>query len=224
MEPFTIHRGIAAPLPLINVNTDMIIPAAFCTNPTRVGLGEGLFYNQRYDVDGRPVTDFVLNRAPYSRATILIGGENFGCGSSREQAPWALGDFGIRCVIAPDFANIFFENCANNGLLAIRLPASDVDRLMRLVQHPDTAELTIDLPGQCIDGPGGVHLAFEIDPALKEQLLTGLDSIGTTLESEADIASYEHRDRQERPWLYASSKGGEFVSPVRRAPSSALLN
>ncbi len=202
MQSFTTLSGIAAPLPLSNVNTDMIIPIPFCKNPTRIGLGKGLFHTQRFDATGQPVEDFVLNREPYRRAAILIGGDNFGCGSSREQAPWALLDFGIRCVIAPDFANIFFENCSNNGLLAIRLPKPEVDRLMGVVQNPQQAELTVDLPAQHIEGSHGVKLSFHIDASLKTRLIKGIDSIGATLEFASDIDNYERTDRQATPWLY----------------------
>jgi 3-isopropylmalate/(R)-2-methylmalate dehydratase small subunit len=202
MQRFTTLRGIAAPLPLTNINTDMIIPIAFCKNPTRIGLGKGLFHTQRFDAVGKPIGTFVLNREPYSRATILIGGDNFGCGSSREQAPWALLDFGIRCVIAPDFANIFFENCANNGLLAVRLSTPDVDGLMDLVRHPKQATLTIDLPAQRIEAADGMTFSFDIDAALKNRLIKGIDSIDATLEYASDIDRYERTDQQATPWLY----------------------
>lgn len=200
MQPLTMVHGIAAPLPLANINTDMIIPAPFIKNPTKTGLANGLFHNQRFDAAGRPIETFVLNREPYTRAVILIGGSNFGCGSSREQAPWALLDFGIRCVIAASFASIFFENCANNGLLAIRLPEPEVARLLKIVQQPEDAELRIDLPAQRLAGAQDISLRFDIDQTLKERLLKGLDSIDVTLAYEGDIANYERTQRQHRPW------------------------
>ena len=203
MQKFTTLRGVAAPLPMINVDTDMIIPKQFLKTIKRTGLGKNLFDELRYEMDGREKPDFVLNQPAYRKAQILVAGENFGCGSSREHAPWALLDFGIRCIIAPSFADIFYNNCFKNGILPIKLPQSEVDKLMDDARRGSNAIITIDLAKQEITGPDGGHLHFEIDAFRKHCLLNGLDDIGLTLEKAASIDSFEARDRMARPWMWA---------------------
>ena len=203
MQKFTTLRGVAAPLPMINVDTDMIIPKQFLKTIKRTGLGKNLFDELRYEMDGKEKPEFVLNQPPYRRAQILVAGENFGCGSSREHAPWALLDFGILCVIAPSFADIFYNNCFKNGILPIKLPQSEVDKLMDDARRGSNAIITIDLEKQEITGPDGGHLHFEIDAFRKHCLLNGLDDIGLTLEKAASIDSFEARDRLARPWMWA---------------------
>ena len=202
MDKFTVLSGVAAPLPLRNVDTDMIIPKQFLKTILRTGLGKSLFYEMRYDpATGKEIPDFVLNKPQYRQAKILVAGDNFGCGSSREHAPWALLDFGIRCVIAPDFADIFYNNCLQNGILPIRLPQSDVDKLMDDANRGANATLTVDLEKQQIRGPDGGMISFEIDPFRKHCLLNGLDNIGLTLEKGKSITAFEAKDKTERPWL-----------------------
>jgi 3-isopropylmalate/(R)-2-methylmalate dehydratase small subunit len=203
MDRFTTLTGVAAPLPLINVDTDMIIPKQFLKTIKRTGLGRNLFDEMRYAADGSENPDFVLNRPAYRNATILVAGDNFGCGSSREHAPWALLDFGIRCVIAPSFADIFYNNCFKNGILPIRLPQDDVDKLMDDAERGANAILTVDLEAQTITGPDGGSIGFEIDPFLKRCLLEGLDDIGLTLEKGEAIDAFEKRRAQTAPWLAA---------------------
>ena len=201
MDKFTKLTGIAAPLPLINVDTDMIIPKQFLKTIKRSGLGVNLFDEMRYDDDGNEIPDFVLNKPAYRNAEILVAGDNFGCGSSREHAPWALLDFGIRCVIAPSFADIFFNNCFKNGILPIVLPQEDVDKLMDDAERGANATLTVDLENQVITGPDGGSIAFEVDAFRKHCLLNGLDDIGLTLEKSASIEAFEAKAAQERPWV-----------------------
>jgi len=201
MDKFTTLTGIAAPLPLRNIDTDMIIPKQFLKTIKRTGLGKALFYELRFTQDGQENPEFVLNKPAYRNAQILITGENFGCGSSREHAPWALLDFGIRCVIAPDFADIFYNNCFQNGILPIKLPQEDVDELMDDASRGANATITVDLEAQEIRGPDGGVIRFEIDPFRKYCLLNGLDNIGLTLEKSAKIEDYEKRMSQSRPWL-----------------------
>ena len=203
MDKFTKLEGVAAPLPMINVDTDMIIPKQYLKTIHRTGLGRALFDELRRNPDGSDKPDFVLNKPAYAKAQILVTGENFGCGSSREHAPWALLDFGIRAVIAPSFADIFYGNCFKNGILPIKLPQSDVDLLMDDAKRGSNAILTIDLENQVITGPDGGHVHFEIDPFRKKCLLEGLDDIGLTMEHAGDIDTFEKRDRQARPWMYA---------------------
>jgi len=203
MEPFTKLEGVAAPLNMINVDTDMIIPKQYLKTIQRTGLGKALFDELRYEMDGKEKPDFVLNQPAYRKAQILVAGENFGCGSSREHAPWALLDFGIRCVIATSFADIFYNNCFKNGILPIVLPQSEVDKLMDDAQRGSNAIVTIDLEKQEITGPDGGHIHFEVDPFRKHCLLNGLDDIGLTLEKAASIDSFEARDRLARPWMWA---------------------
>ena len=202
MEKFKSLTGIAAPLPMINVDTDMIIPKQFLKTIKRTGLGKHLFDEMRYDASGKEIPDFVLNRPAYRKASILVAGENFGCGSSREHAPWALLDFGIRCVIAPSFADIFYNNCFKNGILPIALPKEDVAKLLDDAERGANAVIAIDLEKQEITGPDGGRLRFEIDPFRKHCLLNGLDDIGLTLEKAAEIDGYEARQRAEQPWLW----------------------
>ncbi len=202
MEPFTTLTGVAAPLPMINVDTDMIIPKQFLKTIKRTGLGKNLFDEMRYTPDGAEISDFVLNRPAYRGASILVAGENFGCGSSREHAPWALLDFGIRCVIAPSFADIFHNNCFKNGILPIVLPQEDVDRIMDDAQRGANATVTIDLEAQEIRGPDGGVIRFDVDPFRKHCLLNGLDDIGLTLQHVDAIDGYEARAGAERPWLF----------------------
>jgi 3-isopropylmalate/(R)-2-methylmalate dehydratase small subunit len=201
MDKFTTLTGIAAPLPLINVDTDMIIPKQFLKTIQRSGLGKNLFDEMRYDTSGAEIADFVLNKPAYRKAQILVGAENFGCGSSREHAPWALLDFGIRCVIAPSFADIFYNNCFKNGILPIVLPQELVDALMDDAQNGANATLTVDLANQTITRPDGSTIAFEVDAFRKHCLLNGLDDIGLTLEKAAAIESFETQAAQARPWV-----------------------
>jgi 3-isopropylmalate/(R)-2-methylmalate dehydratase small subunit len=201
MQKFTTLRGVAAPLPMINVDTDMIIPKQFLKTIKRTGLGKNLFDELRYNPDGSEKPDFVLNRPAYRKAQILVAGENFGCGSSREHAPWALLDFGIRCVIAPSFADIFYNNCFKNGILPIALPKAEMAKLMDDAERGSNAIVAIDLEKQEITGPDGGKIKFEIDPFRKRCLLEGLDDIGLTLQKAAAIESFEAKARLERPWL-----------------------
>ncbi|HEY8129032.1 MAG TPA: 3-isopropylmalate dehydratase small subunit [Hyphomicrobium sp.] len=202
MDKFTVLTGVAAPLPIRNVDTDMIIPKQFLKTIKRTGLGKSLFYEMRYDpATGNEIPDFVLNKPQYRDATILVTGDNFGCGSSREHAPWALLDFGIRCVIAPDFADIFYNNCFQNGILPIKLPPSEVDKLMDDANRGANARLTIDLEKQEIHGPDGGTIKFDLDPFRKHCLLNGLDNIGLTLEKGKSISSFETSTASTRPWL-----------------------
>ncbi|MFN3868977.1 MAG: 3-isopropylmalate dehydratase small subunit [Hyphomicrobiaceae bacterium] len=201
MDKFTTLTGIAAPLPLRNIDTDMIIPKQFLKTIQRTGLGKSLFFELRYDQSGNEIADFVLNKPAYRKAQILVTGENFGCGSSREHAPWALLDYGIRCVIAPDFADIFYNNCFQNGILPIKLPQAEIDKLLDDAGRGANATLTIDLEAQEIRGPDGGMIKFEIDPFRKHCLLNGLDNIGLTLEKSVAIASYETRMKSQHPWL-----------------------
>ncbi|MEM8571253.1 MAG: 3-isopropylmalate dehydratase small subunit [Pseudomonadota bacterium] len=204
MEKFTKLTGVAAPLPLINVDTDMIIPKQFLKTIKRSGLGKNLFDEMRFDAEGNEIPDFVLNQPAYRGAEILVAGDNFGCGSSREHAPWALLDFGIRCVISTSFADIFFNNCFKNGILPIVLPQEDVDKLMDDAQRGANARLTIDLENQVITGPDGGSISFDVDPFRKHCLLNGLDDIGLTLEKVGSIDTFEAEMSARTPWLNAS--------------------
>jgi 3-isopropylmalate/(R)-2-methylmalate dehydratase small subunit len=202
MDKFVKLTGVAAPLPLRNIDTDMIIPKQFLKTIKRTGLGKSLFFEMRYDnATGAEIADFVLNKPAYRNATILVTGENFGCGSSREHAPWALLDFGIRCVIAPDFADIFYNNCFQNGILPIKLPQADVDKLMDDAQRGSNATVTVDLEAQEIRGPDGGVIKFEIDPFRKHCLLNGLDAVGLTMQKQDAIRTYEEKAASTRPWL-----------------------
>ena len=201
MKAFTTLTGIAAPLALINVDTDMIIPKQYLKTIKRTGLGTGLFSELRYKDDGSENPDFVLNKPAYRHAKILVVDDNFGCGSSREHAPWALLDFGIRCVIAPSFADIFFNNTFKNGILPITLPEARVNELIRFLLELPGAEMTIDLPAQTVLGPDRKVDKFDIDPFRKHCLVNGLDDIGLTLQQEAAIQAFEVRSSAEHPWL-----------------------
>lgn len=199
MEKFDKLTGIAAPLDIINVDTDMIIPKQFLKTIQRSGLGKNLFDEMRYAPDGQEIADFVLNQAAYREAQILVAGDNFGCGSSREHAPWALLDFGIRCIIAPSFADIFYNNCFKNGILPIVLPQTEVDKLMDDAKRGANATISVDLEGQTIQGPDGGTISFEIDGFRKQCLMEGLDDIGLTLQKAQAIDAYEETlDAQ--PW------------------------
>ncbi|MGI9462326.1 MAG: 3-isopropylmalate dehydratase small subunit [Aestuariivirgaceae bacterium] len=200
MDKFTSLTGVAAPMNLINVDTDMIIPKQYLKTIKRTGLGTALFSEMRYDDDGNERDDFVLNRPAYRDAKILVAGENFGGGSSREHAPWALLDFGIRCVIAPSFADIFYNNCFKNGILPIALPQEDIDKLMDDAERGANAIISVDLETQQITGPDGGSITFDIDPFRKHCLLNGLDDIGLSLEKSASIDAYEAKAEKARPW------------------------
>jgi 3-isopropylmalate/(R)-2-methylmalate dehydratase small subunit len=200
MQKFTTLTGIAAYLPMINVDTDMIIPKQYLKTIKRTGLGKGLFAELRYDEKGGALPDFVLHKPPYTEAKILITGENFGCGSSREHAPWALLDFGFSCIIAPSFADIFYNNCFKNGILPITLPQEEIDKLIDDASRGANAVITIDLAAQEIRGPDGGVIKFDIDPFRKRCLMEGLDDIGLTMEKADAIDAFESRTRTERPW------------------------
>ena len=205
MEKFTTLTGVAAPLPMINVDTDMIIPKQFLKTIKRTGLGKNLFDEMRYTTDGKEVADFVLNQTAWRGAKILVAGANFGCGSSREHAPWAIADFGIRCIIAPSFADIFFNNCFKNGILPIVLPQAEVDKLMDDARRGANATVTVDLDKQEIRGPDGGCIRFDVDPFRKHCLLNGLDDIGLTLEKKSSIDSFEAKQHASQPWLYSQA-------------------
>lgn len=201
MQKFTTLSAIAAPMPLQNIDTDMIIPKQFLKTIKRTGLKEGLFYEMRFTVEGKKIEDFVLHRAPYDQAQILVAYENFGCGSSREHAPWALADFGIRCVIAPSFADIFYNNCFKNGILPVTLPRDQVESLMQVAQTG--ARISVDLAAQTVRG-GNHEFHFNLDPFRKKCLIEGLDDIGLTLQKKPAVDSFEAKNKAEKPWLYAS--------------------
>src|SRR5262245_26176090 len=201
MDKFTVLEGVAAPLDMINVDTDMIIPKQYLKTIKRTGLGTGLFSELRYREDGGENPDFVLNKPAYRNAKILVAGDNFGCGSSREHAPWALLDFGIRCVISAQFGDIFYNNCFKNGILPVRVSPEDLDKLFDDAQRGANATLTIDLENQEIRGPDGGVVKFDIDPHRKRCLLNGLDDIGLTMEKAPAIASFEENAKAARPWL-----------------------
>jgi 3-isopropylmalate/(R)-2-methylmalate dehydratase small subunit len=200
MQKFTTLTGIAAHLPMINVDTDMIIPKQYLKTIKRTGLGKGLFAELRYDEAGKPRPDFVLHKPPYTQAKILIVGENFGCGSSREHAPWALLDFGISCIIAPSFADIFYNNCFKNGILPIALPQGEINKLIDDASRGANATITVDLAAQEIRGPDGGIITFDVDPFRKRCLMEGLDDIGLTLEKGDAIDAFESKSRTARPW------------------------
>jgi 3-isopropylmalate/(R)-2-methylmalate dehydratase small subunit len=203
MQAFTKLTGIAAPLPKANVDTDQIIPARFLKSISRLGFGKNLFANFRFKEDGSENPDFVLNQEPYRKAEVLIAFENFGCGSSREHAPWALLDFGIRCVIAPDFADIFHNNCFKNGVLPVRLPREICEKLMEDAKMGGNARISVDLERQVVVRPNGEEIPFQIDPFRRHLLLNGLDDIGQTMQHAPAIDGFEARQRAAQPWLYA---------------------
>ncbi len=201
MQKFDKLTGVAAPMDIINIDTDMIIPKQFLKTIKRSGLGVSLFHEMRYDLDGKELPDFVLNTAPYRDANILVAGDNFGCGSSREHAPWALLDFGIRCVISTSFADIFYNNCFKNGILPIQVSAADREALMADAADTENPQLSIDLVTQTISRPNGVVISFDIDPFRRQCLLDGLDDIGLTLEKASAIDTYEGARKNSHPWL-----------------------
>ncbi|NCG11690.1 MAG: 3-isopropylmalate dehydratase small subunit [Alphaproteobacteria bacterium] len=199
MEKFTTFEGIVAPLDMINVDTDMIVPKQFLKTIKRSGLGANVFDEMRFRPDGSEIEDFVLNQPDYRQSQILVAGDNFGCGSSREHAPWALLDFGFRCVIAPSFADIFFNNCFKNGILPIALPQAEVDRLMSDAKQGNGRVLSINLEGQTITRPNGETIAFDVDPFRKNCLIEGLDDIGLTLQKSEKIDAFE-AERNQLAW------------------------
>ena len=205
MEKFTRLSGVAAPLPMVNVDTDMVIPKNYLKVTERTGLGKHLFAEMRFNEDGSERPDFVLNRPAWRQAEILIAFENFGCGSSREHAPWALLDFGIRCIISEDFADIFYNNCFKNGVLPIKMPKEIIDKLMDDASRGSNAIIEIDLEKQEIKGPDGGTVHFDIDPFRKHCLLNGLDDIGLTMEKKSEIDDFEARQKEQQPWLHAAS-------------------
>ena len=200
MEKFTRLTGVAAPYPVVNIDTDMIIPKDYLKTIKRTGLGKGLFAEARYNEDGSENPDFVLNKPAYRNAQILVAGDNFGCGSSREHAPWALLDFGIRCVISTSFADIFYNNCFKNGILPIVVSQDELDKLMDDAERGANATLSVDLEAQEIRGPDGGVITFDIDAFKKHCLLNGLDDIGLTLAKASEIAAYESKLASERSW------------------------
>ena len=202
MEKFTKLTGVAAPMDMINIDTDQIIPKLHLRTIKRTGLGKVLFDELRFTPDGQEIPDFVLNQEPYRDARIIVAGDNFGCGSSREHAPWALLDFGIRCVISTSFADIFYNNCFKNGILPITVTKDELDALMADASDRENPELTVDLENQVITRPNGATVSFEIDEFRRECLLDGLDDIGLTMQKAEKIDSFEDRQRQEQPWLY----------------------
>ena len=204
MQKFTELTGVAAPLPMINVDTDMIIPKDYLKTIERTGLGKGLFAELRYHDDGSENKEFVLNQPAYRKAQILVAGDNFGCGSSREHAPWALLDFGIRSVISTSFADIFYNNCFKNGILPIKVPKEIIDKLMDDASRGSNAVIEVDLEKQEIKGPDGGTVHFDIDPFRKRCLLEGLDDIGLTMEKASDIDDFEKKQKEAQPWLHAA--------------------
>ena len=201
MDKFTVLEGVAAPLRMINVDTDMIIPKQYLKTIKRTGLGAGLFAEMRYQEDGKENPDFVLNRPAYRKATIIVAGDNFGCGSSREHAPWALKDFGIKCVISTSFGDIFYNNCFKNGVLPVKVSPEDLEKLFDDAERGANATLTVDLEKQEIRGPDGGVVKFEIEPHRKHALLNGLDDIGLTMRKEDKIAAFEREAKNARPWM-----------------------
>ncbi|WP_370228818.1 3-isopropylmalate dehydratase small subunit [Cognatishimia sp.] len=201
MEKFEKLHGIAAPMPLVNIDTDMIIPKVFLKSIQRSGFGKHLFDEMRFNRDGTEIEDFVLNKPQYRQAEILVAGDNFGCGSSREHAPWAIADFGIKCVVSTSFADIFFNNCFKNGILPIVLPQEQVDILMADAEKGENARLTVDLEAQEITTSEGDVITFDVDPHRKHCLLEGLDDIGQTMQKQAAIDTFEAQASAARPWV-----------------------
>lgn len=206
MQKFSVFTAVAAPMPIVNIDTDMIIPKQFLKTIKRTGLGVNLFDEMRYTLEGKEIPEFILNQPAYRESGIVVAGENFGCGSSREHAPWALLDFGIRSIIAPSFADIFYNNCFKNGILPIVLPKEEVDALL---EHATNSQVpvTVNLPEQKITA-GNKQYSFELDPFRKKCLLEGLDDIGLTLAKKAGIDSFEQQNRQAQPWLYKEAANG----------------
>ena len=204
MEKFTTLSGVAAPLPMVNIDTDMIIPKNFLKTIKRTGLKEGLFYELRFTADGQK-KDFVLDQPAYQNAKIIVAGPNFGCGSSREHAPWALLDFGIRCIISEGFADIFYNNCFKNGILPIKVPKDVIAKLMDHASRGSNAIIEIDLEKQEIKGPDGGTVHFDIDTFRKHCLLNGLDDIGLTMEKKSEIDAFEAKQKEAQPWLHSAA-------------------
>jgi 3-isopropylmalate/(R)-2-methylmalate dehydratase small subunit len=205
MQKFTVLTGIAAPLDMINIDTDKIIPKLHLRTTSRTGLGKALFEELRYAADGTPRPEFVLNREPWRDASILVAGDNFGCGSSREHAPWALVDFGIRCVISTSFADIFYNNCFKNGLLPVRVGKAELEALLADASDPENPELTVDLEQCCIRRPNGAVIRFQVEAFRRARLLAGLDDVGITLQKSDDIDRFEAQQDAEQPWLNAEA-------------------
>lgn len=201
MDKFEKVDGVAAPLPILNVDTDMIIPKQFLKTTKRTGLGKNLFDEMRFTIDGDEIPNFVLNKPQYRNAQILVAGDNFGCGSSREHAPWAIADFGIKVIISTSFADIFYNNCFKNGILPIKLSQSDVDKLMEDAERGANATVSVDLVSQEIKGPDGGTISFEVDGFRKHCLLEGLDDVGLTLQKEEKITAFEKKRAGEQSWL-----------------------
>ncbi|MFZ1920811.1 MAG: 3-isopropylmalate dehydratase small subunit [Xanthobacteraceae bacterium] len=201
MEKFTVLEGVAAPMKMINVDTDMIIPKQYLKTIKRTGLGKGLFSEKRFNEDGSENPDFVLNKPAYRKAKILVAGDNFGCGSSREHAPWALLDFGITCVISTSFGDIFYNNCFKNGVLPVQVSPEDLEKLFDDADRGANATLTVDLEKQEIRGPDGGVVKFDIDSHRKHALLNGLDEIGVTMQKQTKIESFEAKAKESRPWV-----------------------
>jgi 3-isopropylmalate/(R)-2-methylmalate dehydratase small subunit len=201
MDKFTTLTGIAAPMPLVNIDTDMIIPKQFLKTIQRSGLGKNLFDEMRYTADGAEIPEFVLNKPQYRKAQIIVAGDNFGCGSSREHAPWALLDFGIRCVISTSFADIFFNNCFKNGILPVVLPPEAVAVLMKDAEKGENARITVDLEAQTVTTSDGQAFGFDVDPFKKHCLMNGLDDIGLTMEKASSIDAFERQTATARPWI-----------------------
>ncbi|SCZ69311.1 3-isopropylmalate dehydratase small subunit [Epibacterium ulvae] len=201
MEKYTKLTGIAAPMPLVNIDTDMIIPKVFLKSIKRTGFGVNLFDEMRYNRDGTEIEDFVLNKPQYRKTEILIAGDNFGCGSSREHAPWAIADFGIKCVVSTSFADIFFNNCFKNGILPVVLPQEQVDLLMADAEKGENARMTVDLDAQEITTSDGDVITFDVDPFKKQCLLEGLDDIALTMAKSDTIKTFEEQAAQARPWV-----------------------
>ncbi|MBO6542941.1 MAG: 3-isopropylmalate dehydratase small subunit [Alphaproteobacteria bacterium] len=200
MDKFEKVEGVAAPMPILNIDTDMIIPKQFLKTIKRTGLGKNLFDEMRYTKEGKEIPDFVLNKPQYRNAQILVAGDNFGCGSSREHAPWAIADFGIKVIISTSFADIFYNNCFKNGILPIRLEQAEVDKLMEDAERGANATVSVDLVAQEIKGPDGGTIKFEIDPFRKHCLLEGLDDVGLTLQKEDKITAFEKTLESAQPW------------------------
>jgi len=209
MEKFDKLTSVAAPMDMINIDTDMVIPKQFLKTIKRSGLGKHLFHEMRYDDDGNEVEDFVLNQPAYRNAQILVADENFGCGSSREHAPWAILDFGIKCVIAPSFADIFYNNCFKNGILPIKLPKEDWEKVMDDAKRGANATLTVDLENQIITGPDGGEVHFDIDPFKKKCLLEGLDDVGLTMQNSDKIEKFETEKNASQAWLNSAMTAAE---------------
>lgn len=201
MDKFKKVEGVAAPMPILNIDTDMIIPKQFLKTIKRTGLGKNLFDEMRYTKDGEEIADFVLNKPQYRNAEILVAGDNFGCGSSREHAPWAIADFGIKVIVSTSFADIFYNNCFKNGILPIKLDQADMDKLMEDAERGANATVSVDLEAQEIKGPDGGTIKFDIDPFRKHCLLEGLDDVGLTLQKEDKITSFEEARGVDQPWL-----------------------